>query len=184
MRPAGQIFDSDEREVEGERGAENLQGFGERSGRVVGQEWAKSGQQKGGFGSAIGKDSPRHVGDHEAGGEVEENLDDPDGGIVVFPEDGEHNREKSRISRQPHAGRGDPVVVGETVDSVVQPVIGDLSVHQGIVGDVGKGEEKEQTHGDGREEGEEKEAKVLPHQVAHALNITCQRGFSIPTVGG
>ncbi len=92
--------------------------------------------------------------------------------VVFHPEDGKHCCEEGRISRQADVSRGNFVEAAQAINSMLQPILGNVSVNERVSRDCGKAENKQQTQRDTRECGEAKESEMLAHDLAHAGNIT------------
>jgi len=80
--------------VEGERGEEDFESFGQGGGRVIREEWTERGEGEGDAGGAGGDGAAGEIGDEEAGEEVEEDLNEEHGAEVPDAEDGEDGGEK------------------------------------------------------------------------------------------
>jgi hypothetical protein len=57
---------------------------------------------------------------------------------------------------------------------MLKPVLGNVSVHEGVRGDAGESKKEEEPQRDGGQGGEQKEPKMLAHKLAHPKNIPQQ----------
>ena len=127
------------RAIESKRGKEDLQSFGQPGGGIVRQEWTQRRQQKRNSRRPFGDRPPGQVGNDQAGGQVHHNLRQHDGPEVARSKEPEDPGQKSGISRQPRVGRQDRQLrvasLHLAVDSVLQPVGGEVGVNARVIRD-------------------------------------------------
>ena len=119
--------------VQRQRGEENLQSLRESGRRIVCQKRTKRREQKRRLRGAFGEQPPRHVGDQEASGQIEQHLHQQDCAEILIPEKREDHRQKGGIPGQTRERRHDHAGVRDAVDAVLQPVFGDVGVEPGVV---------------------------------------------------
>ena len=119
--------------VKGEPDAGQRQGLGESVSRVVCGKWAEGRKPKSCVECATTEQPSSQGGKDEAGKKVEGYLRIDDGGVMFASKEGEAKDEEGGVAREPDEGRlgrsGDP---GEAIDSMIEPVPGDVTVDQGV----------------------------------------------------
>ena len=89
-----------------------------------------------------------------------------------MPKIAKMKRQKCGISRQPNVSRRNFVRTAQAVDAVLQPVLGDVAVDEGI-GEWRETKQEEQPQPERGAWRTRKKPKVLAHKLAHAKNIPC-----------
>jgi hypothetical protein len=135
-------------EIQGKCSEENFPRFGECGRCVIGQKRTKRRQQKRYFRCPSRNQALRHVCDKEASADVHEHLNNQDCAIVLHTKDGEYPGEKRGISRQPDIGGRNPVTA-QSVNSMLQPVLGNVPIDKGVGRDCRKTENEQQPQGQG-----------------------------------
>ena len=90
---------------------------------------------------------------------------------MLHAKNGKDGSQKRGISRQADVGGRNRVRPAQSVNSMAQPVLGDVAVHEGIGGHSGKAKDEKQAQPDRCQGHVQKEAKMLAHQLAHVKNI-------------
>ncbi len=80
--------------------------------------------------------------------------------------------QKRRIPGQPDVGCGNFLRAAQPIDSMLQPVLGDIAVHERVGGDGGKSKNEQKPQRDGGQRDKQKKAQVLAHKLAHAKEYT------------
>src|SRR5207253_6849983 len=90
---------------------------------------------------------------------------------VVWSENRKYQGQKCGISRQPYVGGNDVSVIADAVNTVLEPVLGDIRVDLRIINDGGKSDNKEEPQRHGCQRRGQKEPGIFAHKLAHAANI-------------
>src|ERR1700674_2661529 len=90
---------------------------------------------------------------------------------MLHSKNSKHCREKCGISRKAAAGGRNFLRPTEAVDSMLQPVLGDVSVNEGIRGHCREAKNEQKAQGNRRKRHPKKETEMVAHQLAHATNI-------------
>ena len=108
---------------------------------------ARNGHKRGqGEGELCGfrpQQAPRDRRAEEAGSQVNEHLDEQHCAVMVHAEDGEDERQKRRVAGQADIG-GRDFPAAQAVNPMLQPVLGNVAVDEGIGDDSGKAKEENQ----------------------------------------
>jgi len=153
--------DSDQR-VEAEGDAEYGEAFGERGGGVIGGERAECGEPESNHGGATVPDAGDEGGDEQAGGEVDGDLHEHGGVVMLHAEEGEAESEEEWVAGEADEGGMDDsltgiVVGGEAVDAVLEPVFGNVAIDEGVAVDFGVGVDEPEAEGGSGGEGQDHE---------------------------
>ena len=154
-------------EVQSQCGKKNLDRLGQSSRHIARQKWTERGQQKCGFRCFGRQQAPHHVGDQKTGADIHKHLQHQHCAVVLYAKNRKCGSQKRRISRQSDVRRGNLVGPTLAINSMLKPVLGNVAIYEGVSGDTGKPKYEENTHRDSSQRGEEKETKVLAHQLAH-----------------
>src|SRR5450432_558355 len=90
---------------------------------------------------------------------------------MLHAEDRKYRGEKRGISRQPDIGRRNPVAT-QSVNAILQPILGDIPIDKGVRGDGRKTKNEQQSKRERRQGRKQKEPEMLPHDLAHVSNIS------------
>ena len=91
---------------------------------------------------------------------------------MLHAEDGKDERQKRGIARQANVGRGDFVRAAEAINSVLQPVLGNVTVDEGVGHNSWKAKnEKQPQQQSGRGKKQEK-TQISANQFGHVGNIS------------
>ena len=107
----------------------------------------------------------------EACGEVHEHLQHQHRAIVLHAKYGKRGSQKRRISRQADVRGGNLIRTAQAVNAMLQPVLGDVAVDEGIGGDGRETKQEQEPQPQGGERDPQKKSEVLAHELAHAKNI-------------
>ena|SRR3984893_14403175 len=86
---------------------------------------------------------------------------------MFHAEDGENRCQKRRVPGQANVRRRDIIHTAQAVNPMLQPVLGNVAVDEGVGRDSGKAENEKKTKRDTRERRDEKEPEMLAQQFAH-----------------
>ena len=146
------IIEGDVEAPEGGGEGEDGERLGHGRGYVVGGEGTEAREEEGNFAGAVVHHAASEVGDDETAGDVDDELYEHDRGVVFAAEEEETEGEESGIAGEADPGRLRIAAgMGEAVDAVVDPVLGDVAIDIGVAGDVGELEDEEQAEGDGEQ---------------------------------
>ncbi len=123
--------------------------FGEWGGGVGGGERAEGGEQQGDPGGTRTTDIACQACDEQAGNEVDQRLQVQDSLIIGHAEESKTEGKKCRVAGQAHQGGLDGgyagwVAHGMAVDTVGEPVGGNVPIDQGVTLDLRVGVDKPQ----------------------------------------
>src|SRR5262249_16948577 len=97
----------------------DFQSFGESSGGIVRKKGAYCGQQECGLCRVVAEQTARYVGAKEARPEIDKDLYEQNGAVVVHAENREYKRKKARIPRQSNVCRGNLIGAAQAIDAVL-----------------------------------------------------------------
>ena len=83
----------------------------------------------------------------------------------------ENRCQESGVSRQANVGWGNVIHAAQAVNSVLQPVLGDVAVNERVCRDSGKAQNEYQAQRHTCKGRKQKEAEMLAQQFAHGGNI-------------
>ena len=99
---------------------------------------------------------------------------------MLHSENCKHCREKCGISREAYESRRDFLRPAQAIDSMLQPVLGDVSINKGIRGYCRKAKNEQKAQGNRRQRRPKKETEMVAHQLAHATNIPQRHWRFVP----
>ena len=110
----------------------------------------------------LGDGSSREIGDEEAARDIDDDLHQQHGVVVLAAEEHKTCGQERRIAGQTNPRRMDAVGVGQAEDTCVQPVLRNVAVDEGVAGDVREPEVEDQAQRERRERDQQEEATMQP----------------------
>ena len=122
----------------------------------------------------LGPDSqqPSQCRDEVAAGGIHNHLRKQRGTIVLHAGNLESQCQEAGISGKADISRLHPAAGGQSIDSVSEPILGDVAINERVAGDGGIAEDKEQAQADGNGGEKEEVSPVAADDFAHLSNVT------------
>src|SRR5262249_39794658 len=155
-----------------QRSEEHLEGFRQRGGGVVCQKRAQGGEQECHFRAPLVEKAQRNARTKKASAKIHKQLQNQDCAVMFHSKDRKNKRQESGISRQANVGRYDSPGAGESINSVLQPILRDVAIYEGVVHHTREVDEENDAKEQARRQGNREKPNVSAHQVEHCRNYT------------